>query len=200
MKKVILSVVAICAFTFANAQDKKESGLGFSKGDVFVTGGFSLTSSNDKNTDAKTSGFAIVPQVNYFVSENISLGARLGYQTTKTSVAGTDVNDDSVVSFGLAGRYYVTPASQFSVFAELGVDYSTYSDNLTGSTYKENGLNVAFAPGLNYFISDKFSIETKVAVLGFGSSKSNISGDKGSSAFALGLDLSAVSFGVNYKF
>lgn len=200
MKKVILSVVAICAFTFANAQDKKESGLGFSKGDVFVTGGFSLTSSNDKDADVKRSGFAIVPQVNYFVSENISLGARLGYQTAKTTASGVDVVDGSIVSFGLAGRYYVTPASQFSVFAELGADYSTYSNNLTGSTYKENGLNVAFAPGLNYFVSDKFSIETKVAVLGFGSSKSNVAGAKGSSSFDLGLDFSAISFGLNYKF
>ena len=200
MKKIILSIVAICAFTFANAQDKKESGLGFSKGDVFATGSLSLGSSNNKDTDFKSNGFQIAPQVNYFVSENISIGARIGYQTSKGKSVGVTVVDNTTFSFGLAGRYYVTPASQFSVFAELGADYGSTKNNLTTVGNKINGFNVAFAPGLNYFVSNKFSIEAKLAVLDFNSSKSNATGAKGTSSFGLGLDLSAVSFGVNYKF
>lgn len=72
MKKIILTVAAVFAFGFANAQDKKESGSGYAKGDLFVTGAFTLGSTNDKNSEVKTNGFEIAPQVNYFVTENIS--------------------------------------------------------------------------------------------------------------------------------
>jgi outer membrane protein len=200
MKKIILTVAAVFAFGFANAQDKKASNEGFSKGDVFVTGAFTLGSTNNKNTEVKTSSFEIAPQVNYFVTENITIGAKVGYASDKTKNSTTTTADDSTLSLGVAGRYYFTPASQFSLFAQLGLDYSTMSNNLPGSDYKFNSLDVAFAPGLNYFVSSNFSIEAKVAVLGIGSGKSNVSGDKGSSAFNFGGDWRAVSFGVNYKF
>jgi outer membrane protein W len=200
MKKIILTVAAVFAFGFANAQDKKESGSGYAKGDLFVTGAFTLGSTNDKNSEEKTNGFEIAPQVNYFVTENISLGARIGYATGKAETAGTTTADNSTLGFGLAGRYYFTPASQFSLFAELGVDYSSLTNNMPGSDYKFNEFGLALAPGLNYFVSNNFSIEAKVAVLGFASGKSNVTGDKGESAFAFGGDWRAVSFGVNYKF
>ena len=91
MKKIILTVAAVFAFGFANAQDKKESSEGFSKGDVFVTGAFSLGSTNDKNAEVKTSSFEIAPQLGYFVSENIAIGLKVGYSSdkTKSSVATT---------------------------------------------------------------------------------------------------------------
>ena len=55
MKKIIFTVAAIFAFGFANAQDKKEnSGTGFAKGDIFITGAFNVSSTNDKNTNKKT--------------------------------------------------------------------------------------------------------------------------------------------------
>ena len=43
MKKIILTVAAVFALTFANAQDKKEGSEGFAKGDLYLSGtvGFS---------------------------------------------------------------------------------------------------------------------------------------------------------------
>ena len=201
MKKIILTVAAVFVLGFANAQDKKASaGEGFSKGDVFVTGAFTIGSTNNKNTEVKTSSFEIAPQVNYFLTENISLGAKIGYSSDKTKNSSATTNDMSTVAFGLAGRYYFTPASKFSLFTQLGFDYTSTTDNLSDPKVKSNGFNVAFAPGLNYFVSKNFSIESKIAVLGFGSSKSNQTGDNGSSSFNFGGDWRAVSFGVNYKF
>ena len=72
MKKIILTVAAVFALTFANAQDKKEkSGEGFSKGDLYLTGtaGFSST----KTGDAKSNGFTLSPGIGYFLSENLAL-------------------------------------------------------------------------------------------------------------------------------
>ena len=40
MKKIILTVAAVFAFGFANAQDKKEASEGLAAGDLVLTGSF----------------------------------------------------------------------------------------------------------------------------------------------------------------
>ena len=66
MKKLLLSAVAVFAFTFANAQD----GEGFSKGDVFISGSVGFNSS--KQGDAKSNEFSFSPAAGYFLTENIT--------------------------------------------------------------------------------------------------------------------------------
>jgi outer membrane protein len=201
MKKIILTVVAIFAFGFANAQENNESSEGFSKGDVFVTGAFSYGSTNDKNNDEKTSSFEIAPQVNYFVTENISLGARIGFASDMTEVNGTEVQDDSSVAFGLLGRYYFTPASKFSLFGQVAAEYATLTQNVVGDPeFKVNGFGASVGLGLNYFVSSNFSIEASFAALQFASAKADVPNAENVSSFSLGADMSAITFGVNYKF
>lgn len=195
MKKIILTVATIFAFGVVSAQE----GTGFSKGNVFVSGAVGFSSDNDKNADVKTNGFVIEPRVGYFLTENIAIGGKLGYGSEKEDTAGTTTSDVSELTLGAFGRYYFTPASQFSLFAGLGVDYTSATNNL-GAKVKQNGLDVNLGAGLNYFVSSNFSLEAGVGVLGFGSSKSDVSGDKGSSSFGFGGDWRAVTFGVNYKF
>lgn len=205
MKKIILTVAAVFAFGFANAQDKKEkSNEGFSNGDVFVTGSVGFTSNKyDNNTgDYKTSDFNFKPTLNYFVTDNISLGLGLnlgGGSVEATPTSGKDKT--STFGAGLNGRYYFTPSSKFSVFTQLGFDYASkkYTPNV-GTSYKDNSFSVAFAPGLNYFVSSNFSIETKIAALTYGSSKLDTTGAVNRTSFGLAANWSAVTFGVNYKF
>ncbi|WP_395043782.1 outer membrane beta-barrel protein [Flavobacterium sp.] len=199
MKKIILTVAAVFAFGFANAQDKKEdSGAGFSNGDAYISGSFGINSTNDKNTDIKTNGFDISPTVGYFFTDNIALGARIGFSSDKTDNSGTTTSDDSTLSAGLFGRYYFTPASQFSVFTELGADYVTAKDKI--SNVKANGFGVNVSLGLNYFVSDNFAIEATYAGLNYASAKVDLPGAKNVSAFSLGGNLSSVSIGLLYKF
>ena len=199
MKKIILTVAAICAVSFANAQDKTSS-EGFAKGDVFVTGSFSFGSTNDKNTDDKSSTFEIAPQVNYFLTENISLGARVGFGSAKSETNGVDTSDISVTTFGVQGRYYFTPASKFSLFTGLGFDYVTATDNLPNPEEKVNGFNVGLGLGLNYFVSSNFSIEASFAALNYGSFKADAPNAEAVTSFDFGGSMSAISFGLNYKF
>jgi outer membrane protein len=200
MKKIILTVAAVFAFGFANAQDKKETSEGFSKGDVFVTGALTLGSTNDKNADVKTSSFEIAPQLGYFVTENIAVGVKVGYSSNKTKTVGTTTSDVSGFGVGAFGRYYFTPASKFSLFGQLGFDYGSLTNNLSTPKVKLNTTDVNLGLGLNYFVSSNFSLEAGVAALSFGNSKTDLSGDKGDSSFSFGGDWRAVSFGVNYKF
>ena len=204
MKKIILTVAAVFAFGFANAQDKKESSEGFSKGDVFVSGAVSFGS--DKTGDFKENSFEIAPKVGYFVSDNVAIGASVGLSTLKFDNGTTDATN-SGTSFGAFGRYYFTPASKFSLFAELGVDYTSNdiefdpeSGTVFSSSFENKELGFGLGAGLNYFVSSNFSIEAGVAVLGFSSNDNGGNGADKTNSFGFGGDWRAVSFGVNYKF
>ena len=198
MKKIILSLVAIATFGVANAQDKETKGPGFSQGDAFVSGSFGINSTNNKNTDVKTNGFSIAPSVGYFFTENIALGARIGFSTDKTKTSGTTTDDNSSLAVGLFGRYYFTPASKFSVFTELAAAYQTDKDKISG--VKVNGVGVGLGLGLSYFVSDHFAIEANYAALTYASAKADVSGTDTANAFSLGANLDSVNIGLVYKF
>ena len=196
MKKVLLSAVALLAFGFANAQEEGKGNGGFAKGDVFVSGAFSIGS--EKTGDDKSSGFEIEPKVGYFVTENIAIGGKLGYSSYKAEDTFGDTDDMSALTVGAFGRYYMTPASQFSLFGQLGFDYSSIDDKLADVQENEIGLNLGL--GLSYFVSNNWSIEATWAGLGYTSNDNGGNGAEKTNSFGLGADLRAISFGVNYKF
>jgi len=189
MKKIILTIVALSAFSFANAQNKKESKLGFAEGDVFVSGTLTF-GSDSKVTNYKQDNFVFAPSLGYFVTDNIALGINLNVgsgSVQATSSSGT--SKTSTFAAGLAGRYYFTPASQFTLFGELGVAYGgVKSTPAIGTAQKVNSFGVAFTPGLNYFVSKNFSLETKIAVLSYVSAKGDWTGAENASSVRLGGD------------
>ena len=196
MKKLILSAAAIFAFGFANAQDTEVTGAkGFANGDVFMTGsvGFSTT----KNGDNKQNSFEIAPSAGMFVTENIAIGARIGYASFKSENAIGDTADNSTLAFGVFGRYYMTPASDFSLFAQLGVDFATVDDNLADTTDK--GFAIGFAPGVSYFVSEHFALEATYGILNYTTYEQDGAADK-TNSFNVGLDLSNINLGLVYKF
>ena len=186
MKKIVLAAIAVMAFGFANAQTG-----GFSKGDVFVSGAFSVDS--HKTGDAKSNNFTLVPSVGYFVSENIAIGAKLGFGSSKM---GDDKTNDFTV--GAFGRYYFTPASQFSVYGQAGLDF-TNSKSKPGD-YKENEIGANVGLGLSYFLSSHFAIEATWLGLGYSVNNNGGHGAEKTNSFGFGTDLRDVSFGVIYKF
>ena len=204
MKKVLFSAVALLAFGFANAQEEEKGNGGFAKGDVFVSG--AVTFGSSKTGDFKANAFEIAPKVGYFVTENIAVGASVGFQSLKFDNGAADATN-SGLGLGAFGRYYFTPADKFSLFAELGFDYTSYDEEFdaeTGTVYggsfesKEIGLGLG--AGMNYFVSSNFSIEAGVAVLGYSSNDNGGNGADKTNNFSFGGDWRAVTFGVNYKF
>lgn len=195
MKKVILSALAVMTFGFANAQEGNGNG-GFSKGSMFVSGAFSIESS--KTGEFKTSGFEIEPKFGYFVTDNIAIGGKLGYASVKEEALGVDTSDDTALTIGAFGRYYFTPASQFSLFGQAGFDYSSVEDKLADTKANEIGINVGL--GLSYFVSNAWAIEATWAGLGYTSNDNGGDGAEKTNTFGLNADLRAISFGVLYKF
>jgi outer membrane protein len=206
MKNVILTVAAVFAFGFANAQDKKEStGEGFAKGDVFVSGSVGFAS--EKTGEFKTNGFDFSPKAAYFVSENIAVGISLGIKSVKIS-EGSDDAKNSTMSAGAFARYYTTPASKFSFFGQLGFNYNSYdseyyvdnSGNLALGDSKGNGFDVMLSPGVNYFVSNNFALEASFGALGYETTKPDYSGAEATNTFGLNVDMSTIKLGLVYKF
>lgn len=186
MKKIILAAIAVMTFGFANAQTS-----GYSKGDAFISGAFNVGS--QKKGDAKANEFTIEPKVGYFVTENIAIGAKLGFGSTK-------IGEDKTNSFtaGAFGRYYFTPASQFSVYGQAGLDFT--NSKIKPGDYKENEIGANVGLGLSYFLSNHFAIEATWLGLGYSVNNNGGHGAEKSNNFNFGTDLRAVSFGVVYKF
>ena len=204
MKKVLLSAVALLAFGFANAQEEEKGNGGFAKGDVFVSGAVTLGSA--KTGDFKANAFEIAPKVGYFVTENIAVGASVGFQSLKWDNGAADATN-SGLGLGAFGRYYFTPANKFSLFAELGIDYTSFDEEFDaedgtvyGGSFESKEVGFGLGAGMNYFVSSNFSIEAGVAVLGYSSNDNGGNGADKTNNFSFGGDWRAVTFGVNYKF
>jgi opacity protein-like surface antigen len=198
MKKIILTVAAVFAFGFANAQDKKESSEGFSKGDVFVSGGFGFGS--ESTGDDKVSAFAFRPAVGFFLTENFALGARLEVSNTKEEAPLTADIKTSRFGAEVFGRYYFTPATKFSVFGELAVGFGSnkFEQGPIDADSSDFGVNAGV--GVNYFLNSNWSIEAGWAGLGYNSNDNGGNGADKTDTFGLNLDLSNITFGLNYKF
>jgi len=198
MKKILFSLAALSAFGLAQAQEEA-GGKGFSKNDVFISGSMGLSS--DKTGDNKNTYFNVTPRVGYFVSENIAIGAQLGYNSSKTE-AGSFESKRTGFSGGLFGRYYVKPANDFSLFAQLSATYSTTKteDDNQGDDVTRNGFGLGLAPGISYFVSEHFALEATFGFLNYGTSKPDVDGADSTDTFSIGLDTSAIQLGLIYKF
>ncbi|MES2410345.1 MAG: outer membrane beta-barrel protein [Bacteroidota bacterium] len=196
MKKIILTVAAVFALTFANAQDTKEatSGEGFANGDLYLTGtaGFS----SDKDAGVKTDGFTLSPGLGYMITDNLAIEGQLTYQTEKE-----DATDTKTTGFGIAAgvKYYFTPASKFSLSVGGNVSYMSYKVDtpLGDGEAKEIGFNIPL--GLNYFVSNDFALTSTWGGFGYTSNDNGGDGAEKSTGFNLGVDLSSISFGLLYK-
>lgn len=204
MKKVLL-VGAVALFGAVNAQ-VSPSVEGFVKGDTFITGAIGYTSAKQNNFEEST--FTVAPSVGHFVSPNIAVGARVGYTngTMEDTFATVVVSEEvDAITAGVFGRYYTTPASRFSLFGELNVNYANakYTDNngITAATEtKYNGFNLGIAPGVNYFINKNFALEAAVGVLSYSTMKEDVAGAEAVDTFNFGLNFTDVTLGLVYKF
>lgn len=200
MKRIFLSVAAVFAFGFANAQDGADTtgGKGFANGDTFVSGslGFSSTSTGD----VKDNTFTISPKAGLFVSDNIAVGVELAYTSRNEDDGIAPEIKTTAFGIGAFARYYATPASDFSFVAELGAGYLTAKQEQGAFDGKANGFVIALTPGVSYFISSNFALEASIGELSYNTVKPDATGAESTDTFNLNLDLTNVTFGLVYKF
>lgn len=197
MKKIILTVAAVFALTFANAQDKKESSEGFAKGDLYLTG--TAAFSSEKTGDVKVDGFTLSPGLGYFLTENIALEGGLSILSANADNGAGDELKASGFGFNAGARYFWTPASKFSLSVGANISYTStkLDDGTADFTTKEIGFNIPL--GMNYFVSNDFALTAQWGGLGYSSNDNGGNGAEKTTGLNLGLDLSTINFGLIYK-
>jgi outer membrane protein W len=179
MKKIILSAIAVCAFGFAQAQDKGAEG--FSKGSIYASGTVS-----SKSTKGGTSSSEFSPAVGYFVTDNISVEGM--FMTSKDGDAKSS-------GFGVGAAYNFNAANQFSTHVGLGFMAGSTDD---GAGAKAKVSDISLGYGFNYFVSKHFAIHGDVAAI----SMSSVTPDGGEAVKTteIGLNMENISVGLTYKF
>ena len=199
MKKIILTMAAVFALTFANAQDKKEksTGEGFSSGDLYLTGTAGFSSTKDQGT--KTDGFTLSPGLGYFITDNIALEGQLSFTSSKKDDSVNPVVKNTGFGIAAGAKYFWTPASKFSLSLGANVSYMSTKQEvgILSGTAKEIGFNIPL--GLNYFVSDDFAITSTWGGFGYSSNDNGGNGAEKTDGFNLGLDMSSIKFGLLYK-
>lgn len=132
MKKIILTVAAICAFTYANAQSSK-SGMTFGVKGGYVNSNFT----GDLNTDANSS-FYLGGLVDFSISNKFHVQPELLYSMEGASDdnAGLDF-----ISIPIMAKYYVT--ENFNLQAGPQIAFVAGGDNV-----KDNVKSTDFRLGL----------------------------------------------------
>lgn len=189
MKKIILTVAAVFAFGFANAQDKKETkGFGFSEGNIMLEGnlGFSSSTSTDSfngndTAEEKLSSFNFNPKVGYFFSDKFAFGVELNLLSGKeeNTAFGTPnvVTEDKINGFGagvFARYYFLNLGERFKTYTEAGLGFNSAKAERNGTeTGKANGFGLGIDLGINYFVTENFAINFGLSdVLSYNSAKS----------------------------
>lgn len=205
MKKLILSVTAVCAIVLsANAQTEK--------GTYIIGGTASYESSKSDADNAKaTQNLSIVPNLGYFVSDNIAIGTGIGYEYSKVGYASASGQNEAVVVSPF-GRYYVGLSDKFKFFGQASVPMAfgtvkaTDADGEAGDkTGTSTSIGVAVSPGFAYFPTKKIGIELGFTGASFNSYKVKDADDNdlkgaGREDFAIGANFFSPKIGIQFHF
>ena len=118
MKKIILSLVAVVAFTLtSDAQTRK--------GTVLLGAGSSLTESGWMDLQ-------ITPKVGYFVQDGVAVGAMINFSNDNVDKTAYELSS-SESSIGVFARYYVSN----NLFSEVGLSSVSKSSESLKSVAQE---------------------------------------------------------------
>src|SRR5215831_11604093 len=122
MKKIILTMAAVFAFGWVNAQESSSGTKGFSKGDMFVEGQLAVRSGNTSQGpgDLKNA-YSITPTYGYMITDKIAIGGNLSFSGGKFYGENAD-NVHEFNTFGLGGfaRYYFLTLGANKAFNAYG--------------------------------------------------------------------------------
>lgn len=173
MKKVILAALVAVVSLTANAQ-------------LYVGGSLSFDADKaNSNADTKST-FVIKPEVGYSFNEKWAAGIQIGYKSVSQSG-----NTASEFTFAPYARYTYAKSGIASFFVDGGVSFDLYNND------RGTVVGIGVRPGVKLSASEKVDFVASLGYLGykFGSDKHGKD-----SHFGIGVDNTAVSFGVYYSF
>jgi outer membrane protein len=202
MKKLILSAAAVFVFSFANAQET--STFGFGEGNIIVEGNLGFNSTNDKNTDIKTSSFTFNPKAGYFITDDVAIGIELGIGSAREEASGAETKQSNFGVGAFARYYFLELGERFKTYGEFGLGFDTYKEEMGGLEAKASGFGAGLGLGMNYFITENFAINFALSdILSYSSYKPD--GGEAISEFNGNINVfdnffTTAQFGLTFKF
>ena len=183
MKKLLFFFVLITT-TISYAQEKDEK-FKIEKGTWGVSGQFSAginktTFESEPDAESSNFNFNIFPSTEYFISDNLSLGLRLGFghwkndSSSPTADSEGTTNNYSVAAFG---RKYFSISKRLAFTLQGELSYSNRdqdsSDSLgnTGGSIR-NTFEINVRPGIVFLVNKNISLNANVGRLGYSHSNS----------------------------
>ena len=169
---------------------------------MWIGGQAGISSSTNDNDDKSATG-VFGPNFGYMLNDKMAIGLGLLYSNTTEEDGATEVETKSNL-FEIAPffRYYKSLGDNCSLYGELEVAIGSGKSEVDGNDAGEfSTFGFGIAPGIQYWFHDNWSINTEIGVLGFDSTTDK-SGEEDfkSSEFNFGLDLTSLSFGLNFHF
>lgn len=197
MKKLLLSLALIAGMGMANNLKAQEGGF---EGRWFLGGalGYYHTGENSVSAAGKQDVFSIKPIIGYFITPTIAIGGQIGYEYSqeKTYIGKNKTN--SIVIAPLARKYWGINDKLY-VFGELSVPIGFGNEKpALGEKTNYIDIGVYLKPGLDFYLSKHWSIETTIGQFGYGNHNPDEMKHTDKSAF--GFDLTNVTFGAKYVF
>jgi len=193
MKYYFSLLLLIITFSESFSQEKNDF-IGFSQSDFYLSGQINYAKTTSENFSQ--SAFNFQPTVGYFLdnSNALELGLIVGLN---------EAGDSETNSFGVQTSliHFFNTENKFSFTLGVGLAYvSTKFDNGFQGDYTSNLFQGAVFPGVNYFVSDNFSLIANLGVLSYVTEKGDFQGAEDVNSFNINLNLSNINFGVLYKF
>ena len=196
MKKTILAICTVCIASVAMAQDDG--------GNKMWIGGTAGISSSSDDADNKSTSGVFGPSFGYMLNDNIAIGLGLSYSSTTETDGATDIETkDNLFEIAPFARYYKSLGDNCSLYGAFEISIGSGKSEYDGEDAgKFSTLGVGIAPGIQYWMHDNWSVNAEWGILGYSSRTDKPEGgdDFKSSGFSAGLDLSAISFGLNFHF
>lgn len=204
MKKLVLfAALAVFAFSNVNAGGEGDGEgndtftNGFSQGTWFVSGEGGYWS--EKTGDIKNNIFHLNPNAGYFVTDNIALTAGLVYETAKDEDTSFE---NKMTTFGgrVGASYFFNPEKRFNPYIKAGVGFESIKNEFDGSNETtDSRFRLRVAPGVNYHLSNCFSIYANLGGIRYSSLSPDGDGDN-TNEFHFDLGLKRMRFGARYQF
>lgn len=165
---LVTLLLGVCApVLFAQNREPVES---IAKGTRFIAGSFSFHAWKLDDT-SQNSQLAIGPGFGYFIKDNLALGGFANFSRNKSRELNPDAHSTNLgygLTVFLLKSYKIADNLFFTLRPQLSFSRSNRHDsNPAASDFSEFSLGLRVSPGVIFFVTRRFALETSLGGLGY---------------------------------
>lgn len=192
-------------FAFVTIVAAQNSFAQLGAGNILAGGQIEVNSSED------FSSFTFAPTGHYFITDQIAVGASVGFNTERNDNPANDTyTRDNIFSIAPSVRYFWNLSEQVYLYGQGSIGFGFgggkgYDGDTSTDLYDVNTFGLSVRPGLMYVVSPKVGIDLGVNFLSYSRTSTTVETAVGdvttkSDDFTLGFDTLSPSLGLYFIF